>query len=192
LLTDTVGFIRNLPHDLVQSFRATLEEAVLADFLIHVVDVSHPNAEVFLQTTTQVLQELGAGDKRTILALNKSDLITDQETLPALKHRHLDAIPISVKTGFGLDDLLHRIHEMVYDRVVRLDLRLPMNRLDLLALAHEQGKVLSEEYKGDAAEAQIVVPTRLASRFEEFANHGSAKPKAKAKAKSNAATRRTR
>lgn len=196
LLTDTVGFIRNLPHDLVQSFRATLEEAVLADFLIHVVDVSHPNAEIFLQTTTQVLSELGANDKRTILALNKSDLLTDEETLPALKHQHPDAIAISVKTGAGLDELLHRIHEMVYDRVVRLDLRLPMNRLDLLALAHEQGKVLSEEFESDAALVQIVVPTRLASRFEEFANKASAKTKAKAKVKAKAnaksAARRTR
>lgn len=179
LLTDTVGFIRHLPHDLVQSFRATLEEAVLADFLIHVVDASHPNAEIFLQTTTEVIHELGAGEKRTILVLNKTDLVKDSELLLSLKHKHPDAIPISVKTGDGLDTLLHRIHEMVYDRVLRLDLRLPMNRLDLLALAHEQGKVLSEEYESDAALVQIVVPKRLASRFEEFAQPVEASTKKK-------------
>ena len=77
LLTDTVGFVRNLPHDLVQSFRATLEEAVLADFLIHVLDASSTQASEFYQTTTQVLSELGAGDKRVLLALNKIDLIDD-------------------------------------------------------------------------------------------------------------------
>jgi GTPase len=187
LLTDTVGFIRHLPHDLVQSFRATLEESVLADFLIHVVDASHPNAEIFLATTTEVLRELGAGDKRTVLALNKTDIVGDESILPGLMHRHPDAIPISVKTGAGLDDLLHRIHEMVYDRVVRLDLRLPMSRLDLLALAHEQGKVLSEEFGPDAALVQIVVPKRLASKFEEFAQKSKSKP-----AKAKKAARRTR
>jgi GTPase len=180
LLTDTVGFIRRLPHDLVQSFRATLEEAVLADFLIHIVDASHPNAEIFMQTTTEVLRELGAGDKRTILAFNKADLVTDQERLHQLKSRHPDAILMSVKTGAGLDDLLHRIHEMVFDRVVRLDLRLPMNRLDLLALAHSQGKVLSEEFEADAALVQCVIPRRLVSRFEEFAVVGKKKRARKA------------
>jgi GTP-binding protein HflX len=169
LLTDTVGFIRNLPHDLVQSFRATLEETLLADFLIHVVDANHPNADEFINTTTTVLKELGAGDKKTILVFNKVDLVADAARLHQLKHGHPDAVFISVKTGAGLDDLLHRIHEMVFDRVVRLDLRIPMNRLEILALAHEQGKVLSEEYDAEAATVQCVVPKRLASRFEQFA-----------------------
>lgn len=169
LLTDTVGFVRKLPHDLVQSFRATLEEANLADFLIHVVDASHESAEIFLQTTTDVLKELGAGDKKTILVFNKIDLITDAARLQELQHRHPDAIAMSLKTGAGMDDLLHRIHEMVFDRVVRLDLRLPMNRLDLLALAHQEGKVLHEDYEADAAVVQCVVPKRLVSRFTPFA-----------------------
>ncbi len=183
LLTDTVGFIRRLPHDLVQSFRATLEEAVLADFLIHIVDASHPNAEIFMQTTMQVLRELGAGDKRAILALNKTDVLTDESILPDLMHRHPEAIPISVKTGAGLDKLMHRIHEMVIDRVVRLDLRLPLNRLDLLAFAHEQGKVLDEKFEADAALVQVVVPKRIVPRFEEFVVKPSAKAKAKTKKK---------
>ena len=169
LLTDTVGFIRKLPHDLVQSFRATLEETLLADFLIHVVDASHPNAEEFISTTSTVLGELGAGEKKTILVFNKTDLVTEPARLQQLAHQHADAVFISVKTGDRIDGLLHRIHEMVFDRVVRLSLRLPMNRLELLALAHEQGKVLSEEYEADAAVVQCVVPKRLASRFEKFA-----------------------
>lgn len=169
LLTDTVGFVRKLPHDLVQSFRATLEEANLADFLIHVVDASHESAEIFLQTTTDVLSELGAGGKKTILVFNKIDLIADPARLQQLQHRYPDAVMMSVKTEAGLEDLLHRIHEMVFDRVVRLDLRLPMNRLDLLALAHEEGKVLHEDYEADAAVVQCVVPKRLVSRFTPFA-----------------------
>lgn len=169
LLTDTVGFVRKLPHDLVQSFRATLEEAALADFLIHVVDASAASAEKFLETTTEVLQEIGAGGKKTILAFNKIDLITEPERIQELQHRHPDAVMLSLKTGEGIGALLHRIHEMVFDRVVRLDLRLPMNRLDLLALAHEEGKVLHEDYEPDAAVVQCVVPKRLASRFEKYA-----------------------
>jgi GTP-binding protein HflX len=169
LLTDTVGFVRKLPHDLVQSFRATLEEAALADFLIHVVDASAASAEKFMETTTEVLEHIGAGGKKTILVFNKADLITQPERRQELMHRHPDAVMMSLVTGEGVDDLLHRIHEMVFDRVVRLDLRLPMNRLDLLALAHEEGKVLHEEYDEDVAVVQCVVPKRLASRFQAFA-----------------------
>ena len=169
LLTDTVGFVRRLPHNLVQSFRATLEETLLADFLVHIVDASHRGAEDFIATTTRVLSELGAGDKRTVLVFNKVDLVTDPARLVELRHAHPDAVFISVKTGEGIDDLLHRIHGMVFDRVVRLSLRVPMDRLDIVALAHEQGKVLREEYDADAAMVQCIVPKRLVSRFEKFA-----------------------
>lgn len=170
LLTDTVGFVRKLPHDLVQSFRATLEEATLADFLIHVVDASAASAEKFIKTTTEVLTEIGAGDKKTILVFNKVDLITEPERRQELQHRHPDAVMMSLKTGEGIEELLHRIHEMVFDRVVRLDLRLPMHRLDLLALAHQEGKVLKEDYDEDVAVVQCVVPKRIASRFEGFSS----------------------
>jgi GTP-binding protein HflX len=173
LLTDTVGFVRKLPHDLVQSFRATLEEAALADFLIHVVDASAASAEKFLETTTEVLGEIGAKGKKTILCFNKVDLIKEPERRQELQHRHPDAVMISVKTGEGIEDLLHRIHEMVFDRVVRLDLRLPMDRLDLLALAHQEGKVLHEEYDEEVAVVQCVVPKRIASRFHAFATEKS-------------------
>jgi len=169
LLTDTVGFVRNLPHDLVQSFRATLEETTLADFLIHLVDASHASAAEFYKTTTEVLKEIGAGDKKVILAFNKVDLVEDEGHLTALQHAFPDALFISVKTGKGMEALLHRIHEMVFDRVMRLHLHLPMHRLDLLALAHAEGKVLSEKYESEIAEVECMIPKRLASRFEEFA-----------------------
>ncbi len=168
LLTDTVGFVRRLPHNLVQSFRATLEETLLADFLIHVVDASHHGAEAFLKTTASTLDELGAAGKKTILAFNKIDLVTDSTRLLEFGQHHPDAVFISVKTGAGIDGLLNRIHEMVFDRVVRLNLRLPMNRLDLVALAHEEGKVLSEDYEAEVAIVQCVVPKWLVSRFEKF------------------------
>jgi GTP-binding protein HflX len=167
LVTDTVGFIRNLPHDLVQSFRATLEEANQADFLVHVIDASSTHALEFYQTTTKVLAELGAGDKKVLLVLNKVDLIDDPRLLE-LKREFPEAVTISVKTGQGMDDLLHRLHDFMIDRVVRLTLSLPLDRMDLVALAHQEGKVLSEDYETGRAEIQCVIPKRFESRFAAF------------------------
>lgn len=173
LLTDTVGFVRNLPHDLVQSFRATLEEAVLADFLIHVLDASSPRVFDFHQTTTEVLRELGAGDKRVLLVLNKIDLIDDSR-LHELQRHFSDAVPVSLKTGAGLDLLTHRLHDMLVDRVVRLYLNVPLDRMDLVALAHQEGKVLKEDYESGMAEIQCVIPKRLESRFADFVTRPAA------------------
>lgn len=170
LLTDTVGFVRRLPHDLVQSFRATLEEAVIADFLIHVLDASDPRAFEFHKTTTSVLAELGAGDKRVVLALNKIDLIQDEERLQELQSRFPEAVPISVKTGEGMDKLMHRLHEMLLDRVVRLKVAIPMNRLDLVSIAHQEGKVLREKYTENGVQMVCVLPKRWESRFTVFAD----------------------
>ena len=170
LLTDTVGFVRRLPHDLVQSFRATLEEAVMADFLIHVIDASDRRAVEFYKTTTSVLKELGAGDKRAVLVLNKVDLIEDQERLQELQSHFPEAVPISVKTGAGMDKLMHRLHEMLLDRVVRLKLSIPMNRLDLVSIAHQEGKVLREKYTENGVQLICVLPKRWESRFNVFAD----------------------
>ena len=164
LLTDTVGFIRNLPHDLVQSFRATLEEAVLADFLIHVIDASSQHAEEFYQTTTKVLGELGAADKRTLLVLNKIDLV-EPARLSQLQRTFPDAVPISILTGQGIDDLYHALHTLLIDRVVRMELAIPLDRMDLVSIAHNEGKVLSECYDRGVADLQCVLPKRFESRF---------------------------
>ena len=170
LLTDTVGFVRRLPHDLVQSFRATLEEALNADFLIHVLDASDARAFEFHKTTTSVLGELGAGDKRVVLVLNKIDLIQDENRLQELQARFPDAVAISVKTGAGLDQLLHRLHEMLLDRVVRLKVAIPMNRLELVSIAHQDGKVLREKYTEKGVQMICVIPKRWESRFAVFAD----------------------
>lgn len=168
LMTDTVGFVRRLPHDLVQSFRATLEESVMADFLIHVLDVSHPRVYEFFKTTTTVLKELGAGDKRVVLALNKIDLIEDASQLAEIQRNFPEGVPISVLTGQGIDTLLDRLHSMLLDRVVRLELLIPMNRMDLVHLAHQEGKVLVEKYTGEGAEMQCVLPKRWEARFAPY------------------------
>ncbi|MCB1225105.1 MAG: GTPase HflX [Verrucomicrobiales bacterium] len=176
LLTDTVGFIRNLPHDLVQSFRATLEEAVLADFLIHVLDASSNHVADFFRTTTDVLEELGAGGKQTLVVLNKIDLL-DPVTLAEVQRQFPDAIPISVKTGQGFDALHHALHTLLIDRVVRLDVAIPLDRMDLVHLAHTEGKVLQESYDRGVADLHCVLPRRLESRFTPYVAEPGGQPR---------------
>lgn len=117
LLTDTVGFIRNLPHRLVEAFKSTLEEAVLADFLVQVVDASDPEAVRHYETTLEVLGELGAGDKPMIVVLNKVDLVPEEErhTLETLLKPHFNGrvVPMSVQEGHGAEDLLNACVEML-------------------------------------------------------------------------------
>jgi GTPase len=168
LLTDTVGFIRKLPHDLVESFKATLEEAVLADFLIHVLDASHPRVYRFYETTVGVLAELGAGGKRSLVVLNKIDLITDPAWRFQLERHFHDAVLMSARTGEGVEVLLHRLNELLYDRVARLSLRIPQSRADLLSLIHREGKIIAREYEGNDALVTAVIPRKIAHKFEAF------------------------
>jgi GTPase len=167
LVTDTVGFVRNLPHDLVQSFRATLEESVIADFLIQVLDASSKHVMEMYRTTTTVLKELGAGDKKVLVVLNKIDLV-EPDRLRELQREFPDAESISIRTGEGMDALMHRLHHMMIDRVVRMDLTIPLHRMDLVALAHQEGKVLSEDYEQGVGLVQCVVPKRWESKFAPF------------------------
>jgi GTPase len=168
LLTDTVGFVRRLPHDLVQSFRATLEEAIHADLLIHVLDAAHPRVHEFYTTTTQVMKELGAGDKKVLLVLNKMDLVTEDARHQELKLAYPDAVPISILENTGMEELLHRLHLMLADRIVRLRVLLPMHRMDLVNLAHQEGKVLSEKYTEHGAHIQVAISKRWESRYSEY------------------------
>jgi GTP-binding protein HflX len=118
LLTDTVGFIRRLPHNLIKAFRSTLEEAVHASLLIHVLDASDPNIENCFGTTVSVLQELGAGEIPVITVLNKTDLLADAAHLDAMLSRFPQSLGLSAKTGKGLDELKRRIAEKLNGSVM--------------------------------------------------------------------------
>jgi GTP-binding protein HflX len=168
LLTDTVGFVRNLPHRLVEAFKATLEESTLADFLIHVVDASSPEAEIHYRTTLAVLGELGAGDKRMLVVLNKIDLL-GEEDLRRLATIFPEAIPVSVREGMGIDRLLAEIHDILRDRVARKHYRIPPARGDLLARLHAEGKVLTLDYDDDVAVVTAIVPKKLEHLFAAYA-----------------------
>jgi GTP-binding protein HflX len=169
LITDTVGFVRNLPHRLVEAFKATLEEAVLADFLIHVVDATSPEVERFHETTLKVLGELGAVDKPTLTVLNKIDRVTDPARLAELQHLFPDALRISAFTGLGMEALLQRCSAVLADRVRRHRYRIPQRRADLLGMLHRDAKVLSTDYEENDILVTAVVPAAIAGRLEEFA-----------------------
>ncbi len=168
LITDTVGFVRNLPHRLVEAFKATLEEAVLADFLIHVLDATSPEIDRFHETTLKVLGELGAVDKPTITVLNKIDRVTDPGQLADLRHRYPEALNISAVTGLGMDELLQRCSAVMADRVRRRRYRIPQSRADLMGMLHRDAKVLSTDYDENDILVTAVVPAAIDGRLEAF------------------------
>jgi GTP-binding protein HflX len=156
LLTDTVGFIRRLPHRLVEAFKATLEEVVVADFLIHLLDASNPNVDQHYATTMSVLEELGATEQPAITVFNKIDAL-DAPTLARLRAQHPEALFISVHTGAGLDTLLRRCEELARDDTEAADLLIPHHRYDVVAKLHAIGHVRSQE--------AVDAGTRLSGRF---------------------------
>jgi GTP-binding protein HflX len=168
LLTDTVGFVRNLPHRLIEAFKATLEEAVLSDFLIHVLDASHPRVYDFYQTTIRVLGELGADAKKMITVLNKVDLIADESTLHALRLHFPDGAFVSVRSGQGLKELQHRLADLLADRVSKVELALPLSRTDLLSLLHRTSNVLSASYENSHVIVVASVSPKVYARVEPF------------------------
>ena len=173
VLTDTVGFIRNLPHRLVEAFKSTLEEAVLADFLIQVVDASDEEALRHYETTCSVLQELGAGDKPMIVVWNKIDLLPEEEraaTLARLSEAVKDypCLPLSVLQGVGAESLLHACVEMLTHRVTTASYRIPQSESRIIALMHRDGKVLSTEYEGNDVVVQAILPKEFAARIAAY------------------------
>lgn len=167
LLTDTVGFVRNLPHRLVESFKATLEEVVLADFLIHVLDASSLEVVAHEQTTREVMEELGAGDKPVVLVFNKQDQIS-LEQKQKLSAQYPQAIWISAKQGLGMEDLVAGFNRQLLHRVRRVKVRIPQARGDLLHLLHRDGKVISTEYQGQNVVLEAVVSAALEGKLAEF------------------------
>ena len=168
LLTDTVGFVRNLPHRLVEAFKATLEESVLADFIIHVLDASSAEVEKYYETTMEVLDELGAGDKPVITVLNKIDVLNDPVKLAGLEVSFPNTISVSAITGKGCDELLLKCSEMLADRVSTLTYRIPQSRGDLSGLLHRDAKVLETEYDGNDMIVKAVVPASIAGKLASY------------------------
>lgn len=169
LMTDTVGFVRKLPHDLVEAFKSTLEEAVLADFIILLVDASNPYMEDHRKTTLTVLEELGAENKEIITVFNKIDVVDDPVMIARLKAGNPDAIFISAKSGKGLDQLEARIEQKISKSGAVFKLQIPPERHDLISRLHQHAKVLSMEYQDDGtAEITALIAEKDRKIFEQF------------------------
>lgn len=167
LLTDTVGFVRRLPHALVEAFKATLEEALLADFLIHVVDASNPEASEHMETTLKVLEELGAESREMVTVFNKMDLCPDPSAM-AVQMRETEALPVSALTGEGFPALITAFESRLQSRMVTMDLLIPFDRYAMVNRLHEQGRIKSQKPVEAGLEIVAHVPERLVSTYAGF------------------------
>lgn len=166
-LTDTVGFVRSLPHQLVEAFRSTLEEVGEADVIVHVVDASHPDPGAQLQTVRDVIGEAGARDIPEIVVFNKADLVGMGETLQ-LRGLAPRGLFVSAKTGEGIDVLMKRIDELLPQPSVPLSLRIPFDRGDLVATLHRYGTVQHVEYSERGTDISVLVEPSMVSTYREY------------------------
>ena len=166
LLTDTVGFIRKLPHHLVEAFKATLEEVNEADLLLHVIDASHPHVDDQVGAVESVLRELGAHHKPVLAVLNKTDLAGGRKQAARLAERFRHATVISATTGDGTALLCQTIADLLRDRVTHLRLKIPVGEGRLIAALHANGKVLSQKVSGQHLLVETVVSAAFAATID--------------------------
>jgi GTP-binding protein HflX len=175
LLTDTVGFIRKLPHQLVEAFSATLEEALGAELIVHVVDASVPEDELHLMMAAvdEVLDEIGAGETPRLLALNKVDLL-EPEHRRELSFRLPDAIQVSGATGDGLDELREAVEARFLSTLRPMELLVPYREGGTLSELHDLAGELEREDTAEGVRIRARVPAAAAPRFERFSRNGDA------------------
>jgi GTP-binding protein HflX len=163
-LTDTVGFVRHLPHQLVDAFKSTLEEVTDADLIVHVVDGSHPDPFEQIRAVRQVISEIGAAEVPEIIAINKAD-VAQPEVIMALLRQEPSAFAFSARTGFGIDNLLRAIENSLPHPNIEIDTVIPYTRGDLVNEVHEKGEVLEEEYRPEGTYMRALVDDRLAKKI---------------------------
>lgn len=171
LLTDTVGFVRKLPHHLVDAFASTLEETLEADILLLVVDASDPERSEHLETTEEVLKQLGAEHKPRLVVVNKADRPYDRGSLMADISRVEPSIPVvftSARSGEGLEELIVAVQTAVDNLMTAHTYRLPLDRYDLVARIYEHGRVEERRYNGDSVTLRARVPGALKNRLAEY------------------------
>jgi GTP-binding protein HflX len=171
LLTDTVGFIKKLPHGLVEAFKATLEEVVQADLLLHVVDISHPQAAEQIEAVNLVLAEIGAAAKPTLMVFNKVDQLAGS-VAAVMREKFPHAVCISAKTGEGLEPLLAEIGTQLRPIREFLDLKVPLEKAAVLARLHAVGQVVESRYSGKTARFKVRIPPHLVEEFAAFVVEG--------------------
>lgn len=168
LFTDTVGFIQKLPTTLVAAFRATLEEIAEANLLLHLVDITHPNAQAQAKAVLQMLREIEADHIPVITALNKIDRLTDPERARSAVVGFPNSVAISALRGDGIPDLLYKVNEHLYDTYTPVRVRLPYQEGGLISLFHDQGQVDKVEHSQSGVLIQGRLPGRLLARYRPF------------------------
>lgn len=165
VLSDTVGFLNRLPHHLIEAFKATLEELTYADLIIHVLDINHRLAYKHNEAVQKVLEELGVQDKPMVTALNKIDLLEDRSWIERTKLDFPNSVAISARSRENLEALKEKISELLKERLSILKIFIPLNRLNLLELVYEQGKVEKIEYTPKGAYLKALLPTETVDKL---------------------------
>ena len=169
LLTDTVGFLRKLPHTLIESFKATLEEVSEADLLIHVVDLGHPRVDEHIDAVDTVIKELGAFGKQTLMVFNKIDLLENEELIEVYAKRFPGSVAISARKGTGVSELVRALERELGAWRLRSRFRVPISEAGLIAEIHRVGHVLELRYEGEFAEIVAHTPPELQQKLAAFA-----------------------
>jgi len=169
LLTDTVGFLRKLPHTLIESFKATLEEVSQADLLIHVVDLSHPRVDEHIEAVNKVTKELGAFGKQTLMVFNKIDALRNPELADVYRNRFPGSVAISARTGAGVATLVQALEDELGSWRLRSRFRVPLTEAGLIAEIHRIGHVLELHYEDEFALVVAHVPAQLEQKLSAFA-----------------------
>ena len=168
-LSDTVGFVRHLPHQLVDAFKSTLEEVSGADLIVHVVDGSHPDPFEQIRAVRQVIAEIGGGDIPEIIAINKVDIASPDVVMEILR-KEPNSYAFSVRSGFGIDGLVHAIEKSLPHPAIEISIVIPYHRGDLVSAIHETGEILSEEHLAHGTAIHAYVDGGLAKAIENAAS----------------------
>ena len=161
IISDTVGFLHNLPHHLIEAFRATLEEVIYSDLLVHILDSTHARIQEHYKAVLKVLGQLNCENKPILTVLNKIDLLQDKAWLGWLEERFLNSIPISAKTGKNIGELIKRIEGFLKPHMSRVSLYIPINRMDIINLLYNQAKVEKVEYSTEKIKVTANIPNSL-------------------------------
>jgi len=168
VMIDTVGFIRKLPHLLVAAFKSTLEEAMYADILLHIIDVTHPHALDHADVALKVLDELHAGDKPIITVLNKVDAVEDRSILQRLRIAYPKTVQISAKTQEGFEDLQEAMIQELQKRRATVRLRIPQSDYAVASEVMREGKVLHQDYEGNDVLLHVDIPRIQLPKLERY------------------------
>lgn len=169
LLTDTVGFLRRLPHTLIESFKATLEEVTEADLLLHVIDLSHPRVDEHIAAVDAVVKELGAYGKETLMVFNKIDAVPNREMVTTYLQRFGGSVAISARTGEGVSALVQALQDELASWRLHSRYRVPLSEAELIAEIHRVAHVLEVRYEADAAIMTAHVPAQLEEKLTQYA-----------------------